>query len=60
MDVCCGDGRYSYILFSGIAGRIDAIVNDEYALQYIKKYFSGAAINYQLVDIISNPMPLNG
>ena len=39
LDVCCGDGSYSYMFFSDIAGHIDAIDNDEYALQYAKNTF---------------------
>ena len=60
LDVCCGDGSYSYMFFSDIAGHIDAIDNDEYALQYAKKYFSKEIINYQLVDIINHPIPSSG
>ena len=57
LDVCCGDGSYSYMFFSDIAASIDAIDNDEYALKYAKKYSSRDTINYHLLDIISMPMP---
>ena len=57
LDVCCGDGSYSYMFFSDIAASIDAIDNDEYALKYAKKYSSRDSINYHLLDIISMPMP---
>ena len=57
LDVCCGDGSYSYMFFSDIAASIDAVDNDEYALKYAKKYSSRDTINYHLLDIISMPMP---
>jgi SAM-dependent methyltransferase len=57
LDLCCGDGSYSYLFFSDIAGHIDAVDNDEYALSYARKYFSIPSIKYHLLDIINQPIP---
>jgi SAM-dependent methyltransferase len=57
LDLCCGDGSYSYLFFSDIAGKIDAVDNDIYAINYARKYFSSPSINYCQLDIINQPLP---
>lgn len=57
LDLCCGDGSISYLFFSDIAGIIDAVDNDLYAINYAKKHFSSPSINYHLLDIVNQPIP---
>jgi len=57
LDLCCGDGTYSYLFFSDIAGKIDAVDNDSTALTYARKYYSSSTILYHNIDIINQPYP---
>ena len=57
LDLCCGDGSYSYLFFSDIAKQIDAIDNDVQALTYAKKYCSLPNINFIKIDIINESFP---
>jgi len=57
LDLCCGDGSYSHLFFSDIAGKIDAVDNDSIALSYAKRYSSASPIQYHKIDIINQPLP---
>jgi SAM-dependent methyltransferase len=57
LDLCCGDGSFSYLFFSDIAGKIDAVDNDPHALAYARKYCSSPVISYHKIDIVSQPLP---
>jgi len=59
LDLCCGDGIYSYLFFSDIAGVIDAVDNDSYAISYAERYFSSPSIRHHLLDIVNEPLPSN-
>ncbi len=60
LDLCCGDGSYSYLFFSDVAGRIDAVDNDAYAIDYARKYRAAPAISYQKLDVVGQPLPASG
>lgn len=57
LDLCCGDGSYSFLFFSDVAGHIDAIDNDPYAIAYARKYRASPPISYRQVDIVAEPLP---
>jgi SAM-dependent methyltransferase len=57
LDLCCGDGSYSFLFFSDIAKSIDAVDNDIKALSYAKRYCSKPNINFIKIDIINQPLP---
>ena len=57
LDLCCGDGSYSRLFFSDIAGRIDAVDHDQNALTYARRHNAGPAIAYHDIDIVNQPLP---
>lgn len=57
LDLCCGDGSYSYLFFSDIAGAIDAVDIDQAAINHAVKYYSSPNINYCKLDIINEKFP---
>jgi ubiquinone/menaquinone biosynthesis C-methylase UbiE len=57
LDLCCGDGSYSYLFFSDIAGAIDAVDIDQAAINNAVKYYSSPNINYCKLDIINEKFP---
>lgn len=57
LDLCCGDGSYSYLFFSDIAGRIDAVDNDPGAIAYARRNYAATAIDYHKLDIVREPLP---
>jgi SAM-dependent methyltransferase len=57
LDLCCGDGAYSRLFFSDIAGRVDAVDLDEHAIAYARKYHPGPQVYYQKMDIVVDPLP---
>jgi len=59
LDLCCGDGSYSYMFFSDIALKIDAVDIDLHALTYAKKFFAAPTIYYHGLNIIEQPLPSN-
>jgi SAM-dependent methyltransferase len=59
LDLCCGDGSYSYLFFSDIADKIDAVDNDLYAINYAMKYYWSPSIQHHRLDIINQPLPSN-
>ncbi len=60
LDLCCGDGSVSYLFFSDIAGHVDAVDNDRYAIAYARRYFRSPVIDYLQVDIVSREFPSGG
>jgi SAM-dependent methyltransferase len=57
LDLCCGDGSYSYLFFSDIAAKIDAVDNDPQAIAYARKYNSAPVISYHRLNIITDALP---
>lgn len=57
LDLCCGDGSYSYLFFSDIASKIDAIDYDKSAIKYAKQNFKSFKINYERINIINEVFP---
>jgi SAM-dependent methyltransferase len=57
LDLCCGDGSVSYLFFSDIAGQVDAVDNDAYAIAYARRYFPSPVVKYHQVDILSSEFP---
>jgi len=57
LDLCCGDGYYSDIWFSTIAGSIDACDNDVDALRFACQKHAKPKINYHRIDILNDSFP---
>jgi SAM-dependent methyltransferase len=57
LDLCCGDGSYSYLFFSDIAGNIDAVDNDPHAIRYARLRHSRPNISYHQLDIVREALP---
>jgi len=57
LDLCCGDGTYSRLFFSDIAGEIDAVDNDPQALAYARRYNASPVIDYRKIDIVNEALP---
>jgi SAM-dependent methyltransferase len=57
LDLCCGDGSYSYLFFSDIAGSVHAVDNDSHAIAYARKYCAAPVISYYQLDIVNQPLP---
>jgi SAM-dependent methyltransferase len=60
LDLCCGDGAYSRLFFADIAGQVDAVDFDEYALDYARKYHAAPAVRFHRLDIVNQPLPDSG
>jgi SAM-dependent methyltransferase len=60
LDLCCGDGSYSFLFFSDIAGAIDAVDYDANALAYARRQFAAPKIAYHEIDIVREPLPSTG
>ena len=52
LDLCCGDGSYSYLFFSDISKLVDAIDNDERAIKYARETYKKNNINYICDDLL--------
>lgn len=53
LDLCCGDGFYSYYFYSGRAGRIIAMDYDTAAIRHARKNQQAPNIEYRQGDIRS-------
>ena len=57
LDLCCGDGSYSYLFFSDIARQVIAIDNDEHAIRYARKYHATRNVSFRRMDILRDGLP---
>jgi 2-polyprenyl-3-methyl-5-hydroxy-6-metoxy-1,4-benzoquinol methylase len=57
LDLCSGDGYYSDVWYSTIAGNIDACDNDEDALRFASQKHNNPKIDYHHIDILTDPFP---
>lgn len=61
LDLCCGDGSYSYLFFSDIAGAIDAVDIDQTAISHALRFYSSSPkIKYHKLDIVNDNFPSTG
>jgi SAM-dependent methyltransferase len=61
LDLCCGDGSYSYLFFSDIAGAIDAVDIDQTAIKHALRYYASRPnIKYHRLDITRDNFPSSG
>jgi chemotaxis methyl-accepting protein methylase len=58
LDLCCGDGSYSYLFFSDIAKNIDAIDYDQKAIDYANKRYKKKNINFICDDLLTFDLKL--
>ena len=59
LDLCCGDGFYSYYFYKDLANKIDAIDNDFDAIRYSNKYHNAKNITYFKMDVNKAEFPSN-
>lgn len=52
LDLCCGDGSYSYLFFSDITKHVDAIDYDEGSIKYAQKNYAKKNISYICGDLL--------
>jgi ubiquinone/menaquinone biosynthesis C-methylase UbiE len=52
LDLCCGDGSYSYLFFSDIANKVDAIDYSKKNIKYAKNNYAQDNINYICSDLL--------
>lgn len=57
LDLCCGDGAYSYLFFSDIAKKVDGVDADKYAIEYARKYHAATNVDYHQLDIVMQEFP---
>lgn len=60
LDLCCGDGSYSYLFFSDIAGCIDAVDNDQTAINFARQNYAVDNLAFHHLDILRYPLPSSG
>lgn len=60
LDLCCGDGSYSFLFFSNIAGEIMAVDYEDDAIRHAKKNYSAPNIRFEKVNILTDEIPGNG
>ena len=60
LDLCCGDGSYSYLFFSDIAGSVDAVDNDRMAIEYARKTYLADNLRFYRLDAVRDPFPASG
>ncbi len=54
LDLCCGDGSYTYLFFSDIAKQVDAIDFDLSAIKYAKSNYAKDNINFIYGDLLKS------
>ena len=54
LDLCCGDGFYSYYYYSAMSQKITAIDFDPFAIKWAKKNYNKSNIKFILADIRTN------
>ncbi len=59
LDLCCGDGSYSFLFFADISAKIDAIDFDKKAIKYAKNNYSHPKISFLNSNIITEEFPSN-
>lgn len=57
LELCCGDGFYSYFFFSGKAAHVDAVDIDDMALAHARQYHSSPNISYRHLNIVKDDFP---
>ena len=57
LDLCCGDGTYSGLFYSGRAGSVDAVDRDPRAVALAKRRHSKPNVQYFCRDILLEPFP---
>lgn len=59
LDLCCGDGSYSYLFLSDIAKRVDAIDYDAEAIKYAKRNYNKSNIEFIRGDVLRRQFEKN-
>jgi len=57
LELCSGDGFYTYYFFSGKASHVDALDIDDNALEHARRHHSSSNIQYYRSNIVLDPFP---
>ncbi len=57
LDLCCGDGFYSYHFYGAVAGHVDAVDIDREALAIARQYHQAPNIRYHRLDVLEEDFP---
>lgn len=57
LDLCCGDGFYSFHFFSDRAGHVDAVDFDESAIAHARKHHARPNVTFGLLDVRADDLP---
>lgn len=57
LDLCCGDGFYSFHFFADRAAHIDAVDFDQGAITHARRHHALPNITHGLLDVRSNGLP---
>jgi ubiquinone/menaquinone biosynthesis C-methylase UbiE len=57
LELCCGDGFYSYFFFSCKAAHVDAVDIDDLALAHAGEFHACENVQFHKRDIIREPFP---
>jgi 2-polyprenyl-3-methyl-5-hydroxy-6-metoxy-1,4-benzoquinol methylase len=59
LDLCCGDGSYSYLFFSDVAQLVDAIDYDQNSIEYAIKTYNKNNIHFMCENLLTNNLKKN-
>ncbi len=57
LDICCGDGSYSFFFYQDISSKIDAIDIDNNAIKYANYFYKHPKINFLKINILEEEFP---
>ena len=57
LDICCGDGFFDFLFYSGIAGQVDAIDIDRSAIAMANRYHLANNVSYRVLDCVKEELP---
>jgi len=60
LDLCCGDGYFSFHFFQSAASQIDAVDANNDAITHARAHHAAPNIRYILRDLLADPLPGKG
>lgn len=57
LDLCCGDGFFSFHFYSSVAEHVDACDRDSSALSHARSWHDDSRITYSRSDVVTDPLP---
>lgn len=59
LDLCCGDGTFSYLFFTDISKQVDAVDVSRRAIAYAKSHYKARNLRFFQIDILNEKLPSN-